>query len=93
MGYEHPPRDYDEATLQALEQAFRDVLLVLKAHDLHRDWGNEPETKKEVAEMLMALADAGDCDLGGFRLWFEMTGSSILASKARGCSHAISSQN
>ena len=43
--------------------------------------------------MLMALADAGDCDLGGFRLWFEMAGSSILTSKARGCSHAISSQN
>ena len=40
-------RDYDEATLQALEQAFRDVLLVLKGHDLHRDWGNEPGQKRK----------------------------------------------
>jgi hypothetical protein len=25
---------------------------VLKAHDLHRDWDKDPETKEQVAEML-----------------------------------------
>lgn len=59
MGSQHPPRSYDETTLRALEQALRDVWEVLKAHDLHRDWDKDPETKEQVAEMLMALADAG----------------------------------
>jgi hypothetical protein len=38
--------------LRALEQALRDVWEVLKAHDLHRDWDKDPETKEQVAEML-----------------------------------------
>ena len=62
MASQHPQRSYVEKTLDALEQALRDVWQVLKAHDLHRDWDKDPETKNEVAEMLMALADAGISD-------------------------------
>ena len=62
MASQHPQRSYDEKTLDALEQALRDVWQVLKAHDQHRDWDKDPETKNEVAEMLMALADAGISD-------------------------------
>ena len=38
MGSRQPPKSYDETTLQALEQALKEVSQVLKAHDPFRDW-------------------------------------------------------
>ena len=62
MVSQHPPRLYDETTLQALEQALRDVWQVLKAHDPFRDWDKDTEFKRGLAAKLMALADAGVTD-------------------------------
>jgi hypothetical protein len=62
MASRHPPKSYDETTLQALEQALRDVWQVLKAHDPLRDWDKDSEFQKGLAEKLMALADAGVTD-------------------------------
>ena len=53
------PQSYDDETLQALEQALRDVWQVLKAHDPCGDWDNNSELKRQVARTLMALADTG----------------------------------
>jgi hypothetical protein len=35
MASRNPPRSYDDATLDALEEALKDVWQVLKAHDLY----------------------------------------------------------
>ena len=43
MGSRQPPKSYDETTLQALEQALRDVWQVLKAHDPFRDWDKDTD--------------------------------------------------
>ena len=59
MASQHPPRSYDETTLQALEQALRDVWQVLKAHDPFRDWNKDADFRRSLAEKLMDLADAG----------------------------------
>lgn len=59
MAPQHPLRSYDDATLDALEEALRDVWQVLKAHDPYPDWQEDPEMKKVLAEKLMALADSG----------------------------------
>jgi hypothetical protein len=53
---------YDETTLHALEDALRDVWMVLKAHDTCGDWNNNSELKRQVARALMALADTGVTD-------------------------------
>ena len=42
----------------ALEEAYRDVWQVLKAHD----WELEPELDKDVAETLTALCNSGVTD-------------------------------
>ena len=59
MGSRQPPKSYDETTLQALEQALRDVWQVLKAHDPYRDWDKDTDFRRGIAEKLMDLADAG----------------------------------
>jgi hypothetical protein len=61
MASQHPPR-YDDMTLHALEQAFRDVWMVLKAHDPFGDSDDNSELKRQVARTLMALADTGITD-------------------------------
>jgi hypothetical protein len=75
---QHPPRLYDETTLQALEQALRDVWQVLKAHDPFPDGDKdgERESLRKLSAKLMTLADAGVTDaqelrnraLAGFEL-------------------------
>jgi len=62
MASRQPPRSYDETTLQALEQALRDVWQVLKAHEPFRDWDKDEEFKTGLASKLMILADAGVTD-------------------------------
>lgn len=62
MASQYPPRSYDERTLQALEQALRDVCQVLKAHNHYLDWSNDPEAKRNLAFMLMTFADCGVTD-------------------------------
>ena len=62
MASRQPPRSYDETTLQALEQALKDVWQVLKAHDPCRDWDKDAEFQRGLAGKLMALADAGVTD-------------------------------
>lgn len=59
MASRNPSRYYDDAMLQALEQALRDVWQVLKAHDPYPSWDEDPDLKTLLAEKLMALADAG----------------------------------
>ena len=59
MASQRPSRNFDETTLQALEQALRDVWQVLKAHDPLRDWDKDADFRRGLAEKLMDLADAG----------------------------------
>ena len=59
MASRQPPKSYDETTLQALEQALRDVWQVLKAHDPLRDWDKDADFRRGLADKLMDLADAG----------------------------------
>ena len=59
MASRQPRKSYDETTLQALEQALKDVWQVLKAHDPLRDWDKDTEFQRVLAEKLMDLADAG----------------------------------
>jgi hypothetical protein len=59
MGSRHPPRSYDEETLLALEQAFRDAWAVLEARYPLRDWVNDGQLSSDLSEKLMALADKG----------------------------------
>jgi hypothetical protein len=59
MGSRHPPRSYDEETLSALEQAFRDAWAVLEARDPLRDWVKDGQVSSDLSEKLMALADKG----------------------------------
>ena len=59
MASRNPPRSYDDATLDALEEALRDVWQVLKAHDPYPDWQEDPDLKAALAEKLMALVDSG----------------------------------
>ena len=61
MAFQDSP-SYDEATLHTLEDALRDVWMVLKAHDPFGDWNNNSELKRQVARTLMALADTGVTD-------------------------------
>ena len=67
MGSRQPPKSYDETTLQALEQALRDVWQVLKAHDPLRDWDKDTDFRRGLAEKLMDLADAGVTEPQEFR--------------------------
>ena len=53
MASRNPLRSYDDATLDALEEALRDVWQVLKAHDPYPDWQEDPEMKRALAEKLM----------------------------------------
>ena len=62
MVSQHLPRSYDEITLHALEEALRDVWMVLKAHDPDGAWDHKRELKRQVARTLMALADNGVTD-------------------------------
>ena len=59
MSSYHPGNHYDEETLGALEQALRDVWLVLKAHQPYPEWEIDPELKADLACRLTELADAG----------------------------------
>lgn len=59
MVSQQPPKSHDEATLDVLEQALRDVWQVLKAHDPDRDWDKDAEVQQALADKLMDLADAG----------------------------------
>jgi hypothetical protein len=59
MASRNPLRSYDDATIDALEEALRDVWQVVKAHDPYPDWQEDPEMKRALAEKLMALADSG----------------------------------
>jgi len=52
-------RAYDDETLNALEQALREVWEVLKAHEPYPGWKEDPTLKSQLAGSLMALADAG----------------------------------
>ena len=45
----------------ALEQALREVLAVLKAHDPH-EYLDKEDLQKAIADKLMALADSGVTD-------------------------------
>ena len=67
MASRQPPKSYDETTLQALEQALRDVWQVLKAHDPLRDWDQDTDFRRGLAEKLMDLADAGVTEPQEFR--------------------------
>ena len=67
MASRQPPKSYDETTLQALEQALRDVWQVLKAHDPLRDWDKDTDFRRALAEKLMDLADAGVTEPQEFR--------------------------
>jgi hypothetical protein len=80
MDSQQPPKSYDETTLQALEQALKDVWQVLKAHEPFRDWDKDADFRRGLAEKLMDLADAGVTDPQEFR-------SRVLAS----CDLALSS--
>jgi hypothetical protein len=62
MASQRPPRSFDESTLQALENALRDVWQVLKAHDPYHDWDKDSEFQQGLAATLMDLADAGVTD-------------------------------
>jgi hypothetical protein len=62
MASQYPPQSYDDNTLQALEQALRDVWQVLKAHDPHRDWSKDSELKRDLAYTLISLVDCGVTD-------------------------------
>ena len=46
----------------ALEQALREVLAVLKAHDPHEYLDKDQDLQKAIADKLMALADSGVTD-------------------------------
>jgi hypothetical protein len=59
MGSWNPPGYYDEATLSALEQAFRDSWAVLSAHGLSPDSERDTELRTKLAEKLMALVAEG----------------------------------
>ena len=50
MASRQPATSYDETTLQALEQALRDVWQVLKAHDPLRDWDKDADFRRGLAE-------------------------------------------
>ena len=67
MGSRQPPKSYDETTLQALEQALRDVWQVLKAHEPLHDWDKDTDFRRGLAEKLMDLADAGVTEPQEFR--------------------------
>ena len=67
MASRQPPKSYDETTLQALEQALKDVWQVLKAHDPLRDWDKDTDFRRGLAEKLMDLADAGVTEPQEFR--------------------------
>jgi hypothetical protein len=57
-----PRGAYDEVTLSTLNQVFKDVWLVLQAHDPIREWEKDDEAKTSVARSLMVLVDAGVID-------------------------------
>ena len=59
MASQQPRKNHDETALVALEQAFRDVCQVLRAHDPDRDWDKDAEVQQALAEKLMDLVDAG----------------------------------
>ena len=67
MASRHPPKSYDETTLQALEQALKEVGQVLKAHDPLRDWDKDADFRRGLADKLMDLADAGVTEPHEFR--------------------------
>ena len=67
MASRQPRKSYDEMTLQALEQALKDVWQVLKAHDPFRDWDKDTDFRRGLAEKLMDLADAGVTEPQEFR--------------------------
>ena len=67
MASQQSPKSYDETTLQALEQALRDVWIALKAHDPLRDWDQDTDFRRGLAEKLMDLADAGVTEPQEFR--------------------------
>jgi hypothetical protein len=62
MASQYQPQSYDDNTLQALEQALRDVWQVLKAHDPHGDWSKDSELKRDLAYTLISLVDCGVTD-------------------------------
>jgi hypothetical protein len=59
MARQAGPNHRDETILVVLEQALKDVCLVLKAHDPDRDWEKDAEVQQALADKLMDLADAG----------------------------------
>jgi hypothetical protein len=63
MASKNPPRGvYDDATLDALEQALTDIWQVLKAHAPYPDWEVDAELKTHLAFTLMTLVDCGVSD-------------------------------
>jgi hypothetical protein len=62
MASRYAPRSYNDAMLNALEQALRDVFEVLKAHDPHHYSDKDRALKMAIANTLMALADTGVTD-------------------------------
>ena len=67
MASPQPPKTYDETTLQALEQALKDVWHILNAHEPFRDWDKDADFRRGLAEKLMDLADAGVTEPQEFR--------------------------
>jgi hypothetical protein len=55
-------RIYSDTTLFALEQAMRDVWVVLKAHAPCSDWDKDPGLQNALAGMLLDLVDSGVTD-------------------------------
>ena len=62
MASQLPPRSSDDMLLFALEQALREVLAVLKAHDPHEYLDKDRELQNAIANTLIALADSGVTD-------------------------------
>jgi hypothetical protein len=51
--------DYDDSTLTALQEAFRESWTALKAKRSELDWAGEIGLRSRLAEKLMSLADEG----------------------------------
>ena len=67
MASQQPPKNHEETTLLALEQALKDVWQALKAHDPDRDWDKDADFRRGLADKLMDLADAGVTEPHEFR--------------------------
>jgi hypothetical protein len=59
MGSNNYPGFYDEETVSALAQAFREVWTTVKANDPFMDFGRSETLRQTIAQSMLELADQG----------------------------------